>query len=166
MRAHWRHLANTIELLHPLAHLSPHPKRQIDRFSRLLTAHCRKSLYFTMSASFPQKCPFPLGDLDPIQFMIPWAQLSPQPKRHHHQFSRFCAVDDSRVSPFAMGRPFPSKLPLFMGDVDLHLIYDSLGPPDSSTKTASRSVQLFCRAHTVTDRPRYSVCNNRLHLCT
>jgi len=27
MRAHWRHLANTIELVLPWAHLSPQPKR-------------------------------------------------------------------------------------------------------------------------------------------
>ena len=33
-RAHWRHLANTIELVLPSAHSSPQPKRQIDRFSR------------------------------------------------------------------------------------------------------------------------------------
>jgi len=29
IRAHWRHLANTIELVLPLAHLSPQPKRQM-----------------------------------------------------------------------------------------------------------------------------------------
>jgi len=32
--AHWRHLANTTKRVLPLAHLSPQPKRQIDRFSR------------------------------------------------------------------------------------------------------------------------------------
>jgi len=34
MTADWRHLANTIELVHPSAHPSPQPKRQMDRFSR------------------------------------------------------------------------------------------------------------------------------------
>jgi len=33
-KAHWRHLANAIELVHPSAHSSSQPKRQIDRFSR------------------------------------------------------------------------------------------------------------------------------------
>jgi len=33
--ANWRHLANTIELVLPSAYLSPQPKGQIDRFSRL-----------------------------------------------------------------------------------------------------------------------------------
>jgi len=34
MWAHWRHLANTIELVLPSAHPSPQLKRQIARFSR------------------------------------------------------------------------------------------------------------------------------------
>jgi len=33
MRAHWRHLANAIELVHPSAHSSPQSKRRMDRFS-------------------------------------------------------------------------------------------------------------------------------------
>ena len=38
MRAHWRHLANAIELVLPSARLSPQPKRQIDQFSHVCTA--------------------------------------------------------------------------------------------------------------------------------
>ena len=45
MRAHWRHLANTIESVHPSVHSSPQPKRQIDRLSRFCTAHGRISAY-------------------------------------------------------------------------------------------------------------------------
>jgi len=56
MWAHWRHLANMTEL--PLAHPSPQPKGQIDRFSCFCTAHGRKSLYFTTGVPFPQNCPF------------------------------------------------------------------------------------------------------------
>jgi len=42
-----------------------------------------------------------------------------------------------------------------------------LGPPESTTQTASPSVQPFCRGVTsMTDRPRYSVGNNRPHLRT
>jgi len=42
----------------------------------------------------------------------------------------------------------PSKLPLPMGEgLDPYLRHGSFGPPKSSTKTASRSVQPFCRAH-------------------
>jgi len=39
MWVHWRHLANTIELVLPSANPSPQPKRQIDRFSRFCRAH-------------------------------------------------------------------------------------------------------------------------------
>ena len=41
------------------------------------------------------------------------------------------------------GCPFPPKLPLCLGDLDPHLIHGSLDPPESSTQTASRSVQPF-----------------------
>jgi len=37
----------------------------------------------------------------------------------------------------------PSKVPLPVGDLDPHLIHDSLGPPESALQTASRSVQPF-----------------------
>jgi len=44
---------------------------------------------------------------------------------------------------------FPSKLPLPIGDLNLHLIHSSLGPPESSTQTASRSVQPFLQCSLV-----------------
>jgi len=42
--AHWRHRANTTELVLAFAHPSPQPKWQIDRLSCFCTAHSRKSL--------------------------------------------------------------------------------------------------------------------------
>jgi len=70
---------------------------------------------------------------------------------------------------------FPLKIAPSHGSyMDPHLIHGSLGPPEPTTQTVSRSVQAFCRVHyTVTDRqidqqtdrPRYSVGNNyRPHL--
>jgi len=61
--------------------------------------------------------------------------------------------------------------------MDAHLTHSSLGPPESSTQTASRSVQLFLQGSLLwqtdsrqtdrpTDRPRYSVGNNKPHLRT
>jgi len=38
---------------------------------------------------------------------------------------------------------FPLKIAPFHGDLDPHLIHGSLGPPESSTQTTSRSVQPF-----------------------
>jgi len=64
--------------------------------------------------------------------------------------------NDHRVSLyFTMGRTFPpSKLLLTMGDLDPHLTHGSLGPPESSTQRASRSVQPFLQGSLVcqTDR--------------
>jgi len=57
-RAHLRHLANTIELVHPSAHSSPQSKRRMDKFSRFCTAYGRKCLCFTMGAPIHQNCPF------------------------------------------------------------------------------------------------------------
>jgi len=55
------------------------------------------------------------------------------------------------------------------GNVHRDLIHASLGPPESATQIASRPVQRFLQAHDCdrpTDRPHYSVCNNRPHLHT
>jgi len=57
-----------------------------------------------------------------------------------------------------------------MGRSGPHLIHGSLGPPESSTQMAADRCSHFCRLTTVTDwptdRPCYSVCNNRSHLHT
>jgi len=60
-KGNWRHLANTIELVHPSAHSSSQPIWQMDQFSRFCTAYGRKCLYFTMGAPIHQNCPFPWG---------------------------------------------------------------------------------------------------------
>jgi len=88
MKAHWRHLANRIEFVHPSAHSCPQPKRQIDRFSRFCTVHGRKCLYFTMGAAIHQNCSFLWGiwiphlthdALDPCQPTTQTAPRSVQP---------------------------------------------------------------------------------------
>jgi len=43
----------------------------------------------------------------------------------------------------SLGMSFPIKIALRKGDLDPHLIHASLGPPESKTQTASRSVQPF-----------------------
>jgi len=55
MWAHWRHQANTIELVLPSAHPSPQPIRQIDQFSCFCTAHGRKSLHTLQRATLSPK---------------------------------------------------------------------------------------------------------------
>jgi len=44
----------------------------------------------------------------------------------------------------------PSKLPILVGDLEPHLVHGSLGPPKSSTQTASRSAQPFLRQNVAT----------------
>jgi len=80
----------------PLAHLSPNPKRHLDRFSRFCTAHSRVAILYKLqrAAPFPLNIPIPTEDLDPhlIRYIIPWAHPSPQPKRHFDRFSRFAGL--------------------------------------------------------------------------
>ena len=165
MRAHWRHLANTTELVLPSVHPSPQTKRQIDWSSCLCTAHSKKLLNFTMAAHVPQNSPFPWVDLDP-HLTHSLAHPSPQPKQHLDQFSHIC-TDDCRVSLyFTMGRPFlPSKLPLPMG---------RSGPPSNTWFPGPTRVlnpngisigsAVFAGPRLTsaapTNRPRYSVSNN------
>jgi len=49
----------------PCAHLSPQPKRHLDRFSHFCTAHHRVSLYIRVGRPFPLKVDPFYGDLDP-----------------------------------------------------------------------------------------------------
>jgi len=63
--------------------------------------------------------------------------------------------------------PPPQKIATFpWGDLDPCLIRGSLGPPESSIQTASRSAESFLQGSLVwqTDIPRYSVGNNRPRL--
>jgi len=116
------------------------------------------------------------GGAGPPFNTIPWAYSSSQPKQHLDRFSRFCTDDHIVSLYFAMGRPFfLSKLPLPMGQSGSHLIHGSLGPPYQSPQPKRHLDRFsrFCRAHQCdrltdrqTDRPRFSVGNNRPHLRT
>ena len=166
---HWRHLVNMIEFVHPLAHSSPQPKWQINRFSHFCTAHGR------VSSGIPpvRHAPFLWGIwtpsnndyLGPSKPKIQTASRSVQP----------FYTDDCRVSCTLQWVALlpASKLPLPMGDVDPHVILSSLGPPEFSTQTASWSVQLFSQGSLVwqTDHTARSVtisctyvCNNAMWL--
>jgi len=64
MRAHWRHWANMIELVHPAAHSSPQAKRQMDRFSRFLHSLRQKVPILHNGLPYLLELPLPMGDLD------------------------------------------------------------------------------------------------------
>jgi len=86
--------------------------------------------------------------------MIYWAHSSPQHKRHLDRYSCFCTAHCRMSLCFTMGLPFShSKLPILVGDPDPNLIHGSAGPPDSTSQTASRSVEPFLHgSHSVRDR--------------
>jgi len=126
-RVHWRHLANTTEVVHTgatwrirlnICFLGPTHTQTTNRSVQpLLHSSLQKVPIFTMGVPFNQNCPFPLGIWTPYN-SCPWASPSPQPKRHLDRFSRFC-TDDRGVSLslyITMGHPFsPSKLLLPIG---------------------------------------------------
>jgi len=88
---------------------------------------------------FPKTCPFAWGSAHPSNacFLGPPESVnetaSVQPFLHS---SRQCRQA-------CRGMPFPSKLPLPMGDLNSHLIRCCMGPSDSASQTASRSDQPF-----------------------
>jgi len=71
---------------------------------------------------------------------------------------------------FTMGRPSPLKITPFHGGPGPHLIHDSFGQVHNQNGTISVSDRFsrFSRAHysdrQKTDRPRFSICNNRMYV--
>ena len=116
----------------------------------------------------PWKLPLPTGDLNPHPIHGSLGSPEPQHKRHLDWFNCFCTAHGRASLYFTMGRPLPSKLPLSTGVSGHHVIHSSVDSKESSTQTASQSVELFLQGSLLwqTDRPCYSVSNNRPHICT
>ena len=92
--------------------------------------------------------------------------MSPQPKWHFDQFSRFCADDHSVSLYFTVGRP--QTAPSHRGSGP-HLIHGSLWPGPTQVlnpNSVSIGSAVFAGLTSVTDRPHYFVGNNRLYLHT
>ena len=92
--------------------------------------------------------------------------------RHTGSAPCWVAFGISTVEHVWAGRFLPLKLPAHVCGSGLHLIHGSLGPFKSTSQIASRSVNPFLQASQSlqtdrqTDRPRYSICSNRLHLAS
>ena len=93
-------------------------------------------------------CPSPPLKIAPFHGgSEPCMNPTQHPKRHLDRFSRFCTAHGRISQYFTTGRLFSTlKLPLPTGRSGSHLMHGSLGQPESSTQTASRSVQPFCMA--------------------
>jgi len=154
MRANWRHLSNTTELVLPSAHPSPQCKRHIDRFYHFCTAHGRKSSYFAMGAPFPKNCPFPWRGSGPhlIYDVLGQSELitemaSPSVQPFLHRWPQGVPILYN-----GLPLPLPSKLPLPMKDVVLHLIRGSLGHPSPQPKWQFDRLSRFAGLTSVTDQ--------------
>ena len=81
--------------------------------------------------------------------MVLCTHQTQNPKLHLNRYSQSCKAHgtESHIC-FTTGHPsHPSKLPLRIEDLDLHLIHGSLDTPKSITPATCRPVQPFCRAH-------------------
>ena len=86
----------------------------------------------------------PSAPLDPHLTHDSYGPSKPQTQMASPSLQPFSHREPQSVPILYNGTPLsPSKLPLPMGDLDPHLIHGSLVPPESSTQTASQSVQPF-----------------------
>ena len=137
----------------PWAHPSPQPKWCLYRFSRFCTAHGRVSSSMHGHDLSPKNCPFAWGNLEPHLTHGSFGPIECSTEMASRLVQPFLHSSPQRV-PILYNVPplLSSKLPLPVGDLDPHLTHGSLGPPESSTQTTSRSVELFlAMLTTVTD---------------
>jgi len=129
--AHWRHRLN-------LCFLRPIRVHNLNG----------KSIGLAIStAPFPQNCPFPPGIWTPsnTRFLRPiWAH-----KPNGIFIGSAVFAQTTAECPYSLqwDAPFsPQNCPFPWGHRAPNLIHGSLGPPESSTQMASRSVQLFLQS--------------------
>ena len=116
----------------------------------------------------PKNCTFAWGDLEPHLIngsLGPPASKSQTAPRLVQPF--FGKAHGTELLYFRTDHSFP---PLLKEDMNPHLIHGSLGPQshmNPELKWHLDRLSRFCRAHYCdrqTDKPRYSVGNNRPHL--
>jgi len=132
------------------------PRWHLDRFSRYCTVHGRQSLYFATHHPFPIKITPSHGDVNLHLIHDYLGPSEPTTQTVSRSVKPFLHRWPQNVPILYNGTLLcPSKLPLPMWDVDLHLMRGSLDPPESSNRTASRSIKRFLHGSLVwqTDRP-------------
>ena len=145
MWAHWRHLANTIEIMLPSAHLSPQPKWQIDRFNCFCTDHGRKSILYN-GRPFPPKLPFLMSDLDPRLIRDSLGLSEPTIQTASRLVQPFLCRWPQRVPVLCNGMPLALKIAPSRGGSGLQ---SNTWFPGPTTQTASQSVQPFLQGSLV-----------------
>jgi len=94
----------------------------------------------------PQTCAFLWGDLDPHLVHGSLSQSEPTNKMASRLVQLFCTTYGRLSSGMPRHVLSPKNCPFAWG-IWTHLIHASLGSSESTTCTASRSVQLLCTAH-------------------
>jgi len=112
MKVHWCQLANTIELVLPLANPRPQPKQQMDRFIRFCTAHGRLSSAMPGHVLSPNSCPFANTCFLGLTWVHNWANNISIGSAVFAQITTECRYTLQWTSPS------PLKLPLPMGDLE------------------------------------------------
>jgi len=120
------------------AHPNPQPKRHLDRFSHLCTAHV-PVLY--NGRRFLLKIVSSHGGSGPHLMCDCLVPSEPTTQTAYRLVQPFCTAHLRVSLYFTTGCPL--KIAPSCGGLDLHLMHGSLFPPKSSTQTTSRSVQQF-----------------------
>jgi len=94
--------------------------------------------------------------------MLPWAHSNPHTQRHLHCLSRFYTAHGWKYGTVLYA--FPLKIVHPHGGSGPHLIYGSLGNQVHIPNSMSIGSAVIVGLTIVTDRLRYFVCSNRLHL--
>ena len=129
-------------------HCSTHTKSiPVPWFCSLLSRfeyiYRRACLRMSWTATFPSKLPLHVWGSAPHTC----AQLSPHRKRYLDWFRRFCIAHGRGSLYFTVSHPsLQIKILLRIEYLCSHVIYGFLGPPESTTQTASRSVQPFLQS--------------------
>jgi len=100
------------------------------------------------------------ASLDPPESITKW---------NLHRFSHFCTAHSRKSVYFTMGHSFPLKIAFAWGIWTPIQYMVPLAHPSPQQKRHLDQFSSFCKAHNrdrPTDRSRYSICNNRLHLCS
>jgi len=141
--------------VHPSALSSPQPKWQINWFSRFAQVTTESPYTLQWASLSPKIAPYHRG-LDPhLTQFLGWPIQAHNPN--------FAEMTTEWPYTLQWDTPLPRQnYPVPWGIWAPHLVHGSLGPPESSTETAYRSVQPFLQGSLVwqIDRPRYSVNNS------
>jgi len=177
VRALWRHLVNMIELVLPSATRVHNPNSKLIGSATFAQPTAVSPYTLQCAHLSPKIAPSRRGIWTPFNtwFLGPSELTNQIAFRSVQQFLHRWLQS---VPMLNNGMPLPPwKLSISMGASGPHLIHGSLGPPKSSTQTASQSLQPFLQGSLVwqtdrethqqtdrpTDRPCCSVGNNRPH---